>query len=63
LTLKVSKEAALQGGAVYFYSSDQHVLDQLCARLPELCPGLKIAGAHPSEFRHLSAGEQALAAE
>jgi N-acetylglucosaminyldiphosphoundecaprenol N-acetyl-beta-D-mannosaminyltransferase len=39
------------------------VLDQLCARLPQICPGLKIAGAHPSEFRHLSAAEQVRAAE
>jgi N-acetylglucosaminyldiphosphoundecaprenol N-acetyl-beta-D-mannosaminyltransferase len=63
MTLKVWKEAALQGVPVYFYGSSQQVLDLLSARLPELCPGLKIAGAHPSEFRHLSAQEQALAAE
>jgi N-acetylglucosaminyldiphosphoundecaprenol N-acetyl-beta-D-mannosaminyltransferase len=63
MTLRVCKEAALQGVPVYFYGSSQSVLDQLCARLPELCPGLKIAGAHPSQFRHLSAEEQALAAD
>ena len=39
------------------------MLDALCARLPEICPGLKIAGARPSEFRHLSAEEQMLAAD
>jgi len=63
MTLKVCKEAALQGIPVYFYGSSQQVLDKLCARLPELCPGLKIAGAHPSEFRKLSAEEQKLAAD
>ena len=63
MTLKVCKEAALQGIPVYFYGSSQQVLDKLCARLPEMCPGLKIAGAHPSEFRKLSAEEQKLAAD
>jgi N-acetylglucosaminyldiphosphoundecaprenol N-acetyl-beta-D-mannosaminyltransferase len=58
MTLKVCKEAGLQGIPVYFYGSSQQVLDKLCARLPEMCPGLKIAGAHPSEFRQLSADEQ-----
>ena len=47
MTLKVCQQAALQGIPVYFYGSSQAVLDQLCARLPELCPGLEIAGAHP----------------
>jgi len=63
MTLKVCKEAGLQGIPVYFYGSSQQVLDKLCARLPEVCPGLKIAGAHPSEFRKLSAEEQKLAAD
>src|SRR5580700_923758 len=63
MTLKVCQQAALQGIPVYFYGSSQAVLDQLCARLPELCPGLEIAGAHPSQFRLLSAEEQVLAAE
>src|SRR5271156_4538781 len=63
MTLKVCKEAALQGIPVYFYGSSQQVLDKLCARLPEMCPGLKIAGAHPSEFRQLSAEEQRLAVD
>jgi N-acetylglucosaminyldiphosphoundecaprenol N-acetyl-beta-D-mannosaminyltransferase len=63
MTLEVCKEAALQGIPVYFYGSNRRVLDQLCARLREICPGLKIAGTHPSEFRHLSAEEQTLAAD
>ncbi len=63
MTLKVCREAAVQSIPVYFYGSSRRVLDQLCARLPEICPGLKIAGAHPSEFRHLSAEEQTIAAD
>lgn len=63
MTLKVCEEAALQGIPVYFYGSNQRVLNNLCARLPEVCPGLKIAEARPSEFRLLSAEEQKLAAE
>jgi len=63
MTLKVCHQAALQELPVYFYGSSQETLDQLCARLPEACPGLKIAGAQPSEFRLLSAEEQALVAD
>lgn len=63
MTLKVCIEAASLGIPVYFYGSSQQVLDKLCARLPEMCPGLKIAGAQPSEFRNLSAEEQTLAGD
>src|ERR1700760_620638 len=42
MPLKVSQQAAVQGVPVYFYGSSQRVLDQLCARLPQLCPGLRI---------------------
>jgi N-acetylglucosaminyldiphosphoundecaprenol N-acetyl-beta-D-mannosaminyltransferase len=63
MTLKVCKEAALQGIPVYFYGSSDLVLDRLCTRLPQLCPGLKIAGVQPSEFRHLSEEEQQFAAD
>jgi N-acetylglucosaminyldiphosphoundecaprenol N-acetyl-beta-D-mannosaminyltransferase len=63
MTLKVCRDAALRSIPVYFYGSSRQVLDLLCVRLPELCAGLKIAGAHPSEFRVLSAEEQVVAAE
>jgi N-acetylglucosaminyldiphosphoundecaprenol N-acetyl-beta-D-mannosaminyltransferase len=63
MTLKVCQEAAAQGVPVYFYGSSQRVLDQLCARLPQLCPGLRIAGAHPSQFRLLTEEEQFQAAD
>ena len=39
------------------------MLDALCTRLRELCPGLKIAGAEPSRFRLLTAQEQEETAE
>jgi N-acetylglucosaminyldiphosphoundecaprenol N-acetyl-beta-D-mannosaminyltransferase len=58
LTLQVCQEAARQGSSVYFYGSKAEVIEKLCSRMKELCPGLKIAGAQPSEFRTLSAQEQ-----
>ena len=63
MTLAVCKKAASMGLPVYFYGSSQEVLDALCSRLPEACPGLKIAGAQPSEFRVISAEEQRLVGE
>jgi N-acetylglucosaminyldiphosphoundecaprenol N-acetyl-beta-D-mannosaminyltransferase len=63
MMLKVCMEAASRGIPIYFYGSSQEVLDGLCARLPEICPGLKIAGARPSEFRQLSVEEQIRAAD
>ena len=63
MMLRVCKEAVARGIAVYLYGSNQRVLDKLCARLVELCPGLKIAGSQPSEFRQLSEEEQTVAAD
>src|ERR1700735_1915288 len=63
MMLKVCREAALQGIAVYLYGSSQKALDRLCTRLPQLCPGLKIAGVQPSEYRQLSADEQEITAD
>ncbi len=58
LTLQVCQQAARQGMSVYFYGSKAEVVEELCERLRAMCPGLKIAGAQPSEFRTLSAREQ-----
>jgi len=58
LTLQVCQEAARKGLSVYFYGSKAEVVDKLCERMRVMCPGLKIAGAQPSEFRTLSAREQ-----
>jgi N-acetylglucosaminyldiphosphoundecaprenol N-acetyl-beta-D-mannosaminyltransferase len=63
MTLMVCKQAALQGVPIYLYGSKPEVLAKLSERLQELCPGLLIAGAHPSEFRLLTAEEQQLAAD
>jgi N-acetylglucosaminyldiphosphoundecaprenol N-acetyl-beta-D-mannosaminyltransferase len=63
MTLLVCKQAAEQGVPIYFYGSKTGVLENLCERLEQLCPGLQIAGAHPSEFRLLSHEEQTLAAK
>ena len=63
MTFLVCTRAAAEGVPVYFYGSRPEVLDALCTRLRELCPGLKIAGAEPSRFRTLTAHEQAETAE
>jgi N-acetylglucosaminyldiphosphoundecaprenol N-acetyl-beta-D-mannosaminyltransferase len=63
MTFKVCTEAAVRGIPVYFYGSSQEVLDRLCTRLPQICPGLNIAGVQPSEFRQFSAEEQKVAAD
>jgi N-acetylglucosaminyldiphosphoundecaprenol N-acetyl-beta-D-mannosaminyltransferase len=63
LTLQVCQHAAQRGLSVYFYGSRTEVVEKLCERLQVLCPGLKIAGAQPSEFRTLSAREQMEAVE
>jgi N-acetylglucosaminyldiphosphoundecaprenol N-acetyl-beta-D-mannosaminyltransferase len=63
MMLKVCREAGLQGIPVYFYGSSQKALDRLCTRLPQLCPGLKISGVQPSEYRQLSADEQEITAD
>jgi N-acetylglucosaminyldiphosphoundecaprenol N-acetyl-beta-D-mannosaminyltransferase len=63
MMLKVCQEAAAQGIQIYCYGSSPEILEKLCERLPTNCPGLTIAGAQPSEFRHLTSGEQSLVAE
>ena len=58
MTFRVCQRAAQEGVSVYFYGSTPQVLEALCGRLKELCPGLVIAGAEPSRFRLLTAEEQ-----
>ena len=63
MTLLVCEQAAQQGVPIYVYGSKPEVLEKLVLRLQQLCPGLQIAGAQPSQFRLLSAEEQVLAAD
>jgi len=63
MTLLVCEKAAEQGIPIYLYGSKSEVLEKLRDRLQHLCPGLKIAGAQPSEFRLLRFEEQVLAAD
>jgi exopolysaccharide biosynthesis WecB/TagA/CpsF family protein len=63
MTMMVCKEAALEDISIYLYGSRPEVLEKLSERLKLLCPGLRIAGTHPSQFRLLSAEEQLLAVE
>jgi exopolysaccharide biosynthesis WecB/TagA/CpsF family protein len=57
LTLDVCRAAAAEGLPVYFYGSTQDTLDHLASRLPELAPGIEIAGMQPSRFRTASEEE------
>lgn len=57
LTLEVCVAAAAEGLSVYFYGSTQATLDHLARRLPELVPGIDIAGMQPSRFTTSSAAE------
>lgn len=51
LTLKICEQAAAEGLPVYFYGSQQEVLDKLLENLKKKFPKLIIAGARPSLFR------------
>ncbi len=57
LTFRLCREAARQNVPVYFYGSSRTVVGQLRTRMQPLCEGLIVAGAEPSRFRKLSAGE------
>ena len=59
LTLRVCERAAAEGLSIYLYGSQQKVLDAWIANLGATLPGLRIAGAEPSQFRQLSADESA----
>ena len=50
LTLETCRAAAAAGLPVFFYGSTQETLDQLALRMPELVPGIVIAGTRPSKF-------------
>jgi exopolysaccharide biosynthesis WecB/TagA/CpsF family protein len=63
MTLLVCQRAAAEGVPIYLYGSKPEVLAKLEERLQFLCPGLQVVGAHPSEFRLLTAEEQLIAAE
>ena len=54
LTLDVVQRAAEEGIPVYLYGSTQEVLTLLCASLRQRFPGIKIAGAEPSQFVRIS---------
>ncbi|MBA3350557.1 MAG: WecB/TagA/CpsF family glycosyltransferase, partial [Actinobacteria bacterium] len=58
LMLKVCAEAARRSLPVYFYGSNQGVLDDLGSRLEERFPGLVVAGSEPSKFRTTSPQEK-----
>jgi N-acetylglucosaminyldiphosphoundecaprenol N-acetyl-beta-D-mannosaminyltransferase len=58
MTLDVCRAAAEQDVAVYFYGSSIEVLDRLTARLTNMFPNLRIAGAESPPFRRLTSAER-----
>jgi N-acetylglucosaminyldiphosphoundecaprenol N-acetyl-beta-D-mannosaminyltransferase len=59
LMLEVCREAARHGIGVYLYGGKPAVLEQLVERLPQLAPGLRVAGYQSPPFRELTAEEDA----
>jgi exopolysaccharide biosynthesis WecB/TagA/CpsF family protein len=58
LTLRLCERAAAEGLPVYFYGSTSDVLESLTSKLASQFPGLMIAGAEASKFRHLTPFEK-----
>ncbi|CAN5496079.1 WecB/TagA/CpsF family glycosyltransferase [soil metagenome] len=59
LTGRVFAAAEEEGLPVYFYGSTEETLGRLLENLRERHPQLQVAGAEPSRFRRLDAGERA----
>ncbi len=51
LTLRTCAMAATEGLPIYLYGSTPDVLERLKVNLPQMFPGLIIAGVEPSKFR------------
>jgi|SRR5580704_4786012 N-acetylglucosaminyldiphosphoundecaprenol N-acetyl-beta-D-mannosaminyltransferase len=58
LTLQVCARAAQEGLPVYFYGSTPKIVAALQPALEGRFPGLVVAGAEPSKFRHLTFEEK-----
>jgi len=58
LTLRMCRAAAAEGVPVFFYGSQQEVIDSLTVNLRSRFPGLQVAGASPSLFRRLTPDEK-----
>jgi N-acetylglucosaminyldiphosphoundecaprenol N-acetyl-beta-D-mannosaminyltransferase len=58
LMLRICEQAAAQGLGVYLYGSRREVVDGLATSLQRQFPALRIAGAEPSTFGTLTAGER-----
>ena len=57
LMLRVCREAARRGVAIYLYGGTPEVLSKLRRRLPSACPGVRIAGSESPPFRPLTEEE------
>lgn len=63
LMLKICEKAAQEKLPIYLYGSRSAVIETLRTRLCERFPRLAIAGARPSQFRHVSPQEKGAIAE
>lgn len=59
LMLKTCAAAEHEGLGIYLYGSTTSVLEQLTQALQRKFPNLRISGAEPSKFRHLTPPEKA----
>ncbi len=57
LMLKVCESAALHGHSVFLYGGREKRMRELCRRLRQKCPGLRIAGHYSPPFRALTEDE------
>lgn len=58
LTLRLCEQASEHHIPVFFYGSQQRVLDNLCQNLRSIFPGLIIVGVQPSLFRKTTDAEK-----
>ncbi|MDP2881246.1 MAG: WecB/TagA/CpsF family glycosyltransferase [Azonexus sp.] len=63
LMWKYCEQAAQGSESIFLYGSTEETLDILLARMREVFPGLKVAGAISPPFRALTAAEQAVDVE
>ena len=58
LMLNLCRQASQEQLPIFLFGGDDALLNALCTKLPQLAPGLTIAGSKASRFRTLSAQEQ-----
>ncbi|HLK51560.1 MAG TPA: WecB/TagA/CpsF family glycosyltransferase [Bryobacteraceae bacterium] len=59
LMLRLCESAARHGHGIYLYGGREEMMEELCRRLRDKCPGLRVAGCHAPPFRPLTDEEDA----